>query len=126
MANRRLIAVLLLVLGVGMGYFVYASNLHSWRPFKLGLDLSGGTELVYRADLSAIQAGDTVGSMAALRDTIERRVNLFGVSEPLVQTETAGAFAGAPEQRLIVQLPGITNTQPCSCGMRMPSINSTS
>jgi protein-export membrane protein SecD len=94
-----------------MGWFVYSAQTHGWRPFKLGLDLSGGTELVYRADLSAIQTGDTVGSMAALRDTIERRVNLFGVSEPLVQTETAGAFAGAPEQRLIVQLPGITNTQ---------------
>ncbi|HVM73444.1 MAG TPA: protein translocase subunit SecD [Candidatus Paceibacterota bacterium] len=111
MAKRRLIAVLILLLGVGVGYFVYSSQLHSWRPFKLGLDLSGGTELTYRADLSAIQGADVSDSMAALRDTIERRVNLFGVSEPLVQTETGGTFAGSPEQRLIVQLPGITNTQ---------------
>ncbi len=94
-----------------MGWFVYSSQLHGWRPFKLGLDLSGGTELTYHADLSAITSGDVSDSMAALRDTIERRVNLFGVSEPLVQTETAGTFAGAPEQRLIVQLPGVTDTQ---------------
>ena len=111
MTQRRLIAVLILLLGAGIGWFVYSSQLHSWRPFKLGLDLSGGTELTYHADLSAIQSGDVTDSMAALRDTIERRVNLFGVSEPLVQTETAGTFAGAPEQRLIVQLPGVTDTQ---------------
>ena len=94
-----------------MGWFVYSSQLHSWRPFKLGLDLSGGTELTYHAELSAITSGDVTDSMTALRDTIERRVNLFGVSEPLVQTETAGTFAGTPEQRLIVQLPGVTDTQ---------------
>ena len=111
MANRRAIAFLILLAGVGIGYFVYSSQMHGWKPFKLGLDLSGGTELVYRADLSAIQGGDIVDSMAALRDTIERRVNLFGVSEPLVQTETGGTFAGSPEQRLIVQLPGVTDTQ---------------
>ncbi len=111
MARRRLIAVLILLLGAGIGWFVYSSQLHSWRPFKLGLDLSGGTELTYHADLSAIQGADVTDSMAALRDTIERRVNLFGVSEPLVQTETAGTFAGNPEQRLIVQLPGVTDTQ---------------
>ena len=111
MANRRAIAALILLAGVAVGWFVYASQIHGWRPFKLGLDLSGGTELTYRADLSAIQSGDVTDSMAALRDTIERRVNLFGVSEPLVQTETGGTFAGAPEQRLIVQLPGVTDTQ---------------
>ena len=49
--------------------------------------------------------------MSALRDTIERRVNLFGVSEPIVQTETASALSGTSEQRLIVELPGITDTQ---------------
>ena len=49
--------------------------------------------------------------MAALRDTIERRVNLFGVSEPLVQTERTGALAGTSEERLIVELPGVTDTQ---------------
>jgi protein-export membrane protein SecD len=111
MAKRRLIAVLILLLGAGIGWFVYSSQMHSWRPFKLGLDLSGGTELTYHADLSAIKGADVTDSMAALRDTIERRVNLFGVSEPLVQTETAGTFAGTPEQRLIVQLPGVTDTQ---------------
>jgi protein-export membrane protein SecD len=44
--------------------------------------------------------------MSALQQTIERRVNLFGVAEPLVQTEVSGG-----QQRLIVELPGVTDTQ---------------
>jgi len=69
-------------------------------PFKLGLDLQGGTHLIYEADLSEVE--DNASAMAGLRDIIERRVNLFGVSEPIVQTqETAG------QHRLVVELAGI-------------------
>jgi protein-export membrane protein SecD len=81
------------------------------KQFRLGLDLSGGTQLVYRADLSAITSSDTAESMSALRETIERRVNLFGVAEPIVQTQHVGLLAGTPEERLIVELPGVTDTQ---------------
>ncbi len=111
MWQRRLAAAALLVLGAALGWYLYSSEMTGSRPFKLGLDLSGGTQLVYRADLSGITANDVDDSMSSLRDTIERRVNLFGVSEPIVQTEKAGTFAGAPEERLIVELPGITDTQ---------------
>ncbi len=110
MLKQRLLALIIFLVGLGLGWFVYASQVDGWRPFRLGLDLSGGTQLVYRADLSGIPEGDTADTMAALRDTIERRVNLFGVSEPIVQTEHGGTFAGAPEERLIVELPGVTDT----------------
>ncbi len=46
--------------------------------------------------------------MSSLREVIERRVNVFGVSEPLVQTERA-SIAGGSEERLIVELPGVTD-----------------
>ena len=72
------------------------------KPFKLGLDLQGGTHLVYEADLSNIEKEDFSSSMQGLRDVIERRVNLFGVEEPIVQTQEA-----AGHQRLIVELAGI-------------------
>ena len=111
MLQRRLIALIILLAGVGLGWFVYNSQVTGSHPFKLGLDLYGGTQLVYRADTVALQGADVVDSMEALRDTIERRVNLFGVSEPIVQTERGGTFAGDPEQRLIVELPGVTDTQ---------------
>ena len=104
MLKTRLWALLIILVGAGVGFFVYHSQMTGSWPFKLGLDLSGGTELVYQADLSDIQQQDVSGSMSALQETIERRVNLFGVAEPLVQTETSGG-----EQRLIVELPGVTD-----------------
>ena len=67
----------------------------------LGLDLQGGTHLVYQADVSEIPSGEREASLEGVRDVIERRVNAFGVSEPLVQT-------GA-NSRLIVELAGVTD-----------------
>lgn len=111
MWQKRAIALVILIVGTGIGWYVYSSQHDGSRPFKLGLDLSGGTQLVYRADLSAIKGSDVADSMASLRDTIERRVNLFGVSEPIVQTEHGGTLAGTSEERLLVELPGVTDTQ---------------
>ena len=71
-------------------------------PFRLGLDLQGGTHLVYEADLSGVAEGEYTDAMQGVRDVIERRVNLFGVAEPLVQVDTVGS-----RHRLIVELAGI-------------------
>ena len=115
----RIIAVLLLLLGGAVGYFSYASPLTSkvpqklakfTVPFKLGLDLNGGTQLEYRADVSSINQSEVKDSMNSLREVIERRVNLFGVSEPLVQVEESGLVGATPDERLIVELPGVTDT----------------
>ncbi len=72
----------------------------SARPFHLGLDLLGGTHLVYQADLSKVTAS-TADAMQGVRDVVERRVNLFGVSEPVVQV--------SGNDRLIVDLAGISD-----------------
>ena len=70
---------------------------HFWNvPFRLGLDLQGGTHLVYEADLSAINNESRAKKMEELRDIIERRINIYGVSEPIVQIQG--------ENRLIVGL----------------------
>lgn len=111
MARQRFIAFVIFLVAAGLSWYVYSGQTGGTHPFRLGLDLSGGTQLVYRADISAIEGADVGDSMDALRDTIERRVNMFGVSEPIVQTERAGAFTGSVEQRLIVELPGVTDTQ---------------
>ena len=71
-------------------------------PFRLGLDLLGGTHLVYQADMSNVASGDQASALEGVRDVIERRVNVFGVSEPLVQTSNSGG-----EPRVIVELAGI-------------------
>jgi preprotein translocase subunit SecD len=121
MWKTRITAVLILLLGAGIGFFVYKSEMANRAlpagtaphgvarfPFKLGLDLSGGTHLVYKADVSKVDSSEITDSMSALRDVIELRVNNFGVGEPVVQTENGGVGT-AGEQRLIVDLPGITD-----------------
>ncbi len=73
-------------------------------PWRLGLDLVGGTHLVYDVDMSQVAAGDRDSVMNGLKDVIEKRVNLFGVSEPQVVTANQGG-----NYRLIVDLAGVKN-----------------
>ena len=73
---------------------------------KLGLDLAGGSHLVFEADMNNIPAEQRSTAIAGALDVIERRVNLFGVSEPSVQTSK---FEG--RDRIIVDLPGVTDTK---------------
>ncbi|MFA7662708.1 MAG: protein translocase subunit SecD [Patescibacteria group bacterium] len=72
------------------------------QKIKLGLDLQGGTHLVYQADTSAVPADQRESSLAGVRDVIERRINVFGVSEPVVQTNKVGE-----KWRVIIELPGV-------------------
>jgi preprotein translocase subunit SecD len=111
MAKYRFWAIIMIAMAVVLGFFVWNTEKpDSSRKFKLGLDLSGGTHLVYKADTSQIQNSDISSAMQSLRDVIERRINLFGVSEPIIQVEQGGVFGGnVTEQRLIVELPGVTN-----------------
>lgn len=105
--KTRILAVFLLIAAALIGYFTY-----TYKTFKLGLDLNGGTHLVYKADVSKIDPKEVNDSMNALRDVIERRVNVFGVSEPIVQIESKGFLSSKDtEQKLIVELPGVTDTE---------------
>lgn len=72
----------------------------------LGLDLQGGTSLVYQADLTQIAAGEEVEAMEGARDVIERRINAFGVAEPVVQTSKSG-----DDYRVNVELAGVTDVE---------------
>ncbi|MCB9802661.1 protein translocase subunit SecD [Candidatus Nomurabacteria bacterium] len=68
----------------------------------LGLDLQGGTHLVYEADVTAFADSDKKESVEGVRDVIERRVNAYGVSEPTIQTNYSG-----DNYRIIVELAGV-------------------
>lgn len=70
----------------------------------LGLDLKGGSHLVFQADTNNVKSEDLQDSLNSSRDIIEKRVNLFGVSEPVVQTLKSGSL-----YRISVDLPGIEN-----------------
>jgi preprotein translocase subunit SecD len=71
--------------------------------FALGLDLRGGSQLVYSANLSLKDPGQTdAQALEGVKQTIERRINKYGVTEPTVQTmqNEQGSF-------ILIQLPGV-------------------
>lgn len=106
---KYLPALSILVVAGLLGWFVLSTNApQNQYRIKLGLDLSGGTELIYKADTSGV-ATDKQGALDSLREVIDKRVNLFGVAEPLVQLEKSSGVSGAVEDRLIVELPGVTD-----------------
>src|SRR3989338_1110409 len=104
MRSRNLpLIFLIIVLAAAAGLFVYPNGLLAkFLPWRLGLDLIGGAHLIYEVDMKDVAAGDQDSVMNGLRDVIERRVNLFGVSEPQVITAKSGE-----SNRLIVELAGI-------------------
>ena len=74
------------------------------KDFKtsLGLDLKGGSHLVFEADTKKVKPEDLQDALSSARDIIEKRVNFFGVSEPTVQNLKSGS-----NYRISVDLPGI-------------------
>ncbi len=120
--SHKLVSLIIILVAIGLVFFIYPT---AWNqgadyinskfklegkifsiphftdavPFRLGLDLLGGTHLVYQADVGSIAEQDPDEAMAGVRDVIERRVNLFGVAEPIVQIEG--------KNRLVVELAGI-------------------
>lgn len=67
---------------------------------SLGLDLQGGTHLVYEADFSDVKPGAEGDAIDVARGIIEKRINRYGVSEPVIQI--------IGDDRISVQIPGVT------------------
>ena len=74
------------------------------KKYSLGLDLQGGTHLIYKAKMDNIGFTERTDAIAGVRDVLERRVNAFGVSEPNVQTGHTGN-----DWNVIVELAGVTD-----------------
>lgn len=72
---------------------------------KQGLDIQGGMQVVLQADVSQIEPADRVTALEAAREVIARRVDLFGISEPVIQTSQQG-----DNYRLLVELPGVADS----------------
>ncbi len=104
-----------LALGVFCGLIAYPQVMKFWpKGFEkldalkvnLGLDLQGGIHLEYKADVSGIPESKVSDALSAAEAVIERRVNAFGVGEPLVQRSRSGT-----EERIIVELPGVKDIE---------------
>lgn len=76
------------------------------RNFNLrkGLDLEGGTSITLRADMKSIPPSQRNTALDSAKVVIERRVNFFGVSEPVVQTSKVNN-----DYRIIAEIPGVTD-----------------
>ena len=72
--------------------------------FRQGLDLEGGTSLILKANMSNLSSSQKSAALESAKIVIENRVNLFGVSEPVVQTSVTNK-----DYRIIVELPGLTD-----------------
>lgn len=79
-------------------------NLQKTIKYNLGLDLQGGTMLLYQVDMSEIENENRERAFESARTIIERRVNIFGVSEPRIQTISTG-----DTYRIQIELPGATD-----------------
>lgn len=74
-------------------------------PVRLGLDLQGGTQLTLQTKMDKIAPADRDTALEAVRQVIEKRVNLYGVSEAVVQSSKLGN-----DRRILVELPGVKDS----------------
>ncbi|MCX6756856.1 MAG: protein translocase subunit SecD [Candidatus Nomurabacteria bacterium] len=101
--KQKIKAFWVIVVAIAIGFYLVKGG----KDFVLGLDLAGGSSLTYKIETDSLPAGtDATESVSALRDVIERRVNLFGVREPSVTTSYSRL---SKEWRLIIELPGETD-----------------
>ena len=111
--NPRHLFIIILFLAVVTVYIDLPAQYHpgfqigtfkkEWTT-KFGLDLSGGTQLVLDANMKDIKLADRTSALDSAKQVIERRVNFFGVTEPVVHTATS-----QQSYRIIVELPGISD-----------------
>ncbi len=69
------------------------------KNLTLGLDLQGGFEILY--EVSPLEEGGTLPDMSAVANSVSKRVNVLGVSEPQIIIEG--------DNRIRVQLAGVEN-----------------
>ncbi len=99
--NRIVLLVILALFGFAISAFVYP--LFNREGLRLGLDLQGGIHMVYQADLSGVEEGKGSEAIDGAIAVIERRINILGVTEPVIQKQGA--------DRIMVELPGISEAE---------------
>jgi preprotein translocase subunit SecD len=81
-------------------------NVFGREGLRLGLDLAGGSYLIYQADVSDIKPDNRDEIMEGVRGVIERRINALGVTEPIIQLQKQEG-----EYNIAIQLPGIADIE---------------
>ncbi len=73
-------------------------------PLRLGLDLAGGSHLVFEAQTEELPETDRGRLAESLTENIRRRIDVYGVTESVVQSAWENETL-----RIIVELPGVEN-----------------
>lgn len=81
-------------------------NVLGRQGLRLGLDLKGGSYLVYQADLTGIEPGQQANVIEGVKGVIERRINALGITEPVIEVQRQ-----EQEYRIAIQLPGIADIE---------------
>ena len=92
-----LAVVLVLVLSILVLFPIDKGTLLG-RPVKLGLDLQGGTRIVYKADLSSVAETQRAKALDGAIAVLQNRINPLGVSEPSIRKLGA--------DQILVEIPG--------------------
>lgn len=102
------------LLGREIAFTLSSPTLNLTRPFtfqrdlnlRQGLDLQGGTEVILQADMNSIPEESRTDALDSAKEVISRRVDLYGVSEPVIRT-----VVNDQDYRISVSLPGVDNPQ---------------
>lgn len=101
--NTLILLVILIVFTVAaLVVFPIEEGILAKKGIRLGLDLQGGIHIVYRADLSSVEAGGEAEAMEGVRLVLSNRINPLGVTEPVIQIQG--------DDRIVVELPGLSIT----------------
>ena len=90
--------------GYSVDFYVFNRWWTRDLSFRQGLDLQGGAHVVFEADMVKVVAEDRAHALEAAKNVIDKRINFFGVTEPVIQTAVVGN-----QYRVLVDLPGVVN-----------------
>ena len=102
-SNRGMLIFIIVLFLFSIWAILPSTDIFGRKEFKLGLDLRGGSHLVYKIDMSKKDPNQTEEAVAdRIKGKIEARVNAYGVTEPIVQN-----VANEQGKFVLVQLPGV-------------------
>ncbi|MFH1087407.1 MAG: protein translocase subunit SecD [Chloroflexota bacterium] len=116
--DTRLLIFILCIIGFA-GWIVFPGAGKPWGrdQFVLGLELSGGTHLIYQIDMTNVKPADRDSVAAGIKGVVEQRVNVLGVTEPLVQTQKSGE-----DYNVILQLPKVSESDQAKKLATLPTL----
>ena len=100
-ANTIILITVLAIFAFAVCALIYP--LFDREEMRLGLDLQGGIHMVYQADLSGVEPGTESEAIDGAMSVIEQRINVFGVTEPVIQKQG--------NDRILVELPGVSEAE---------------